>query len=65
RGDQGLLLSDEADRSTAGTMLLPLECRRSRGHSIFITDLLIRNPEQQARFFAATFTRVSVSANQE
>ena len=31
----------------------------------FIADLPIRNSGQQARFFAATFTRVSVSANQE
>jgi hypothetical protein len=38
--------------------------RRSRGHSIFITDWLIRDPEQQARFFAATIAQVSVSAHQ-
>jgi hypothetical protein len=38
---------------------------RSRGHSTFITELLIRNPERQARFFAATITQVSVSAHQE
>ena len=35
---------------------------RSRGHCIFIADSLIRNSGQQARFFAATIARVSVSA---
>jgi hypothetical protein len=38
---------------------------RSRGHSIFIADLPIRNPGQQARFFAATIAQVSVCAHQE
>ena len=38
---------------------------RSQGHSIFITELLIRNPGQQVRFFAATITQVSVSANKK
>ena len=38
------------------TPAFPFASSRSRGHSTFITELLIRNPERQARFVAASFS---------
>ena len=45
--------------------MLVLEEQIPGTQHFFIADLLIRYPGQQARFFAATVTQISVCAHQE
>jgi hypothetical protein len=49
----------------AAAILFPSGEWRSRRHCIFIADSLIRKPERQARFSAATIAQVSVCANKK